>query len=136
MAPFVKTRFREGVAGQDSAHWDRCGVRASVGGSVTEAIRHGREALALHVEGLSDEGEPIPPPRSIEAIKADSDIADWRCGADIALIPLLLDRGSSRRVNISLARGLLEAIDDEARLRRMTRSAFLATAARRETEAT
>ena len=52
------------------------------------------------------------------------------------LIPLLLDRGSSRRVNISLDRGLLEAIDDEARQRGMSRSAFLATAARREIEAT
>ena len=108
----------------------------SVGATVDEAIRHGREALTFHVEGLSDEGEPIPPPRSIEAIKADPEIADWRRGADIVLIPLLLDRGSSRRVNISLDRGLLEAIDDEARLRRMTRSAFLATAARREIEAT
>ncbi|MDD9980992.1 MAG: type II toxin-antitoxin system HicB family antitoxin [Gammaproteobacteria bacterium] len=94
-----------------------------------------REALAFHVEGLSDEGEPIPPPRSIEAIKADPEIADWRRGADIVPIPLLLDRGSSRRVNISLDRGLLEAIDDEARLRRMTRSAFRATAARREIDA-
>ena len=44
--------------------------------------------------------------------------------------PSLESRGSSRRVNISLDRGLLEAIDDEARQRRMTRSAFLATAAR------
>ena len=52
------------------------------------------------------------------------------------LIPLLLDRGSSRRVNVSFDRGLLEAIDDEARQRRMTRSALLATAARREIEGT
>ncbi|MDE0459906.1 MAG: type II toxin-antitoxin system HicB family antitoxin [Chromatiales bacterium] len=41
----------------------------SVGDSVDEAIRHWREALAFHVEGLSDEEEPIPPPRSIEAIE-------------------------------------------------------------------
>ena len=67
----------------------------SVGDSVDEAIRHGREALAFHVEGLSDDGEPIPPPRSIEAIEADPDIADWRRGADIVPVPLLLGRGSS-----------------------------------------
>ena len=52
------------------------------------------------------------------------------------LIPLLLDRGSSRRVNISLDHGLLEAIDEEAGRRSMTRSALLATAARREIEGT
>ena len=89
----------------------------SVGDSVDEAVRRGREALAFHVEGLSDEGELIPPPRSIEATEADPEIADWRHGADIVLIPLLLDRGSSMQVNISLDRGLLEAIDDEAKLR-------------------
>ena len=83
-----------------------------------------------------DDGEAIPLPRSIDAIKADPEFADWLRDADLVLIPLLLDRGSSRRVNISLDRGLLEAIDDEAKQRRMTRSAFLATAARREIEAT
>jgi len=45
-------------------------------------------------------------------------------------------RGASGRVSISLDRGLLEAIDDEARGRRMTRSAFVASAARHEIERT
>ena len=108
----------------------------SVGDSLDDAVRRGCEALAFHVEGLCDDGDPIPPPCSIDAIKADPDLSDWREGADLVLIPLLLDRGSSRRVNISLDRGLLDAIDDEAKQRRMTRSAFLASAARREIEGT
>ncbi len=45
----------------------------SVGDSVDDAVRHGSEALAFHVEGLVDDGEPIPPPRSIDDIKADPD---------------------------------------------------------------
>ncbi|MCY4311406.1 MAG: type II toxin-antitoxin system HicB family antitoxin [Rhodospirillaceae bacterium] len=108
----------------------------SVGNTIDEAIRQGGEALAFHVEGLLEDGEAIPSPRSIDAIKAALELKDWRREADLALIPLLLDRGSSRRVNISLDHGLLELIDDEARRRRMTRSAFLATAARREIDAT
>ncbi len=108
----------------------------SVGDSVDAAVHRGCEALAFHVKGLGNDGERIPPPRSIDAIKADPELADWREGADLVLIPLLLDRGSSRRVTISLELGLLEAIDDEARQRRMTRSAFLATAARHEIEST
>ena len=108
----------------------------SVGETVDDAVRHGSEALAFHVEGLVGDGAAVPAPSSIDAIKADPDLAEWRRGADFVLIPLLLDRGSSRRVNISLDRGLLEAIDDEARQRRMTRSAFLATAARHEIEGT
>ena len=108
----------------------------SVGDTVDEAVRQGSKALAFHVEGLAEDGQEIPAPRSIDAIKADPELEPWRRGADLVLIPLLLDRGSTRRVNISLDRGLLEAIDDEARQRRMTRSAFLATAARHEIEAT
>ena len=108
----------------------------SVGDTVDDAIRHGGEALAFHVEGLAEDGGVIPEPSTIDAIKANPELTDWRADAELVLIPLLLDRGSSRRVNISLDRGLLEAIDDEARRRRMTRSAFLATAARREIEAT
>ena len=108
----------------------------SVGNTIDEAIRQGGEALAFHVEGLLEDGEAIPSPRSIDAIKAALELKDWRRDADLVLIPLLLDRGSSRRVNISLDHGLLELIDDEARRRRMTRSAFLATAARREIDAT
>ncbi|MCY3621227.1 MAG: type II toxin-antitoxin system HicB family antitoxin [Gammaproteobacteria bacterium] len=108
----------------------------SVGDTLDDAVRNGCEALAFHVEGLSADGAPVPTPRLIDAIKADPELADWRRDADIVLIPLLLDRGSSRRVNISLDRGLLEAIDDEAKQRRVTRSAFLATAARREIEST
>ncbi len=43
----------------------------------------------------------MPEPRTIDAIKADPELADWCREADLVLIPLLLDRGSSRRVNIS-----------------------------------
>lgn len=111
-------------------------VGDTVDDTVDDAVRLGREALAFHVEGLQADGTPIPPPRSIDTIKADPDLAEWRRGADFVLVPLLLDRGSSRRVNISLDRGLLEAIDDEAKQRRMTRSAFLSTAARNEIEGT
>ena len=67
----------------------------AVGETLEAAVRHGCEALAVHVEGLSEDGDAIPPPRSIDAIKGDTDLVDWCRGADIVLIPLPLDRGSS-----------------------------------------
>ena len=78
----------------------------SVGDTANDAIRHGREALAFHVEGLAEDSEANPEPRTIDAIEADPELADWCREADLVLIPLLLDRGSSRRVNISLAEGV------------------------------
>ena len=104
----------------------------SDGETVEEAIRRGSEALAFHVEGLLGDGETVPPPRTVQDVKADPSLAEWREGADLAFVPLVIDRGSPRRVNISLDHGLLQAIDDEARSRGMTRSAFLSSAARNE----
>ena len=59
----------------------------SVGETVDAAIRNGRDALAFHVEGLRDDGEPAPRPRSIEEIESDSDLAAWRKRADIVFVP-------------------------------------------------
>lgn len=65
-------------------------------------VRRGREALTFHVEGLSEDGDSIPPPRSIEAVESDPGLAEWRRNADIVLIPLLINRGSSRGVGSNL----------------------------------
>jgi metal-responsive CopG/Arc/MetJ family transcriptional regulator len=53
-------------------------------------------------------------------------------GAIISAVPLVRERGSTTRINVSLDLGLLEAIDGLAKQRSQTRSAFLASAARRE----
>lgn len=106
----------------------------SDGDTVEEAIHRGAEALAFHVEGMIEDGEAVPEPRAVQEIKADPSLVEWREGADVAFVPLVLDKGSPRRVNVSLDYGLLQAIDDEAKRRGMTRSAFLSSAARNEIE--
>ena len=106
----------------------------SDGDTVDDAIRRGAEALAFHIEGMIEDGAPIPEPRSLRAIEADESLAGWREGATIAFVPLVRDKGSPRRVAISLDYGLLHAIDEEAKRRGMTRSAFLSSAARNEIE--
>ena len=106
----------------------------SNGETVDDALRRGAEALAFHVEGMLADGESIPPPRSLHDVKADENLTGWLNGATIAFVPLILDKGSPRRINVSLDFGLLRAIDDEAKRRGMTRSAFLSSAARKEIE--
>ena len=105
---------------------------ASDGRTEDETLARGEEALGFHVEGMREDGEALPAPRSVAAIMADSSLAGWRDSTVIAYVPLLLDRGSPRRVNVSLDPGLLDAIDHEARRRKMTRSVALPSAARAE----
>jgi predicted RNase H-like HicB family nuclease len=102
----------------------------AAGGTLGEALADAANALAFHVEGMRDDKEPIPAPRELDEIVADPALTEDREGAFLTLVPLIEDRGISKRVNISLDPGLLEAIDEAAKERGMTRSNFLASAAR------
>src|SRR5689334_20123680 len=104
----------------------------SAGDTIDEAVRNAVEATSGHVRMLEADGDPVPTPRDFDEIMADESLADDREGAMITVIPLLRDRGSTVRVNVSFDLGLLEAIDAAARERGLTRSGFLASAARRE----
>lgn len=50
-------------------------------------------------------------------------------GEAVVMVPAVSDKGRSVRANLSLDAGLLEAIDEEAKRRGLTRSAFIASAA-------
>lgn len=104
----------------------------SAGDTLDEAVANGAEALAGHIKWMEADGDPVPPPRSLDQIRSDDSLAEDREDAVLVAIPLVRDLGSTTRINVSLDLGLLEAIDSEARQRGQTRSAFLASAARRE----
>ena len=104
----------------------------SAGDSLDEALQSASEALQGHVQMMEADGDAVPPARSLDEIMGDTSLADDRATAVLSAVPLIRDRGSTTRINVSLDLGLLEAIDDAARLRKQTRSAFLASAARRE----
>ena len=104
----------------------------SAGDTIDEAVQNAVEALAGHVRMLEADGDPVPAPRDFDAIMSDPDLEEDRQGAMTTIVPLVRDRGSTARINVSFDLGLLEAIDAAAKARRQTRSAFLASAARRE----
>lgn len=104
----------------------------SAGDTIDDAVRNAVEALSGHIRMLEADGDPVPSPRDFDAIMNDPDLAEDRESAMTTIVPLVRDRGSSTRINVSLDLGLLEAIDAAARERGQTRSAFLASAARRE----
>jgi predicted RNase H-like HicB family nuclease len=104
----------------------------SAGDTLDEAMSNAVEALAFHIRGIETDGDPVPVPRPLDEIVSDPALAEDREGAIIASIPLIRDLGSTTRINVSLDLGLLEAIDSEARHRKQTRSALIASAVRKE----
>lgn len=93
--------------------------------AVSDAIAAARD-WAAHQRAS---GAPISMARSIDEVRADPEAAFDAWGETLVLIPLVLDKARLVRANISLDAGLLEAIDEAAQRRGLTRSAFLASAA-------
>lgn len=104
----------------------------SAGDTLDEATRNATEGLAAFVRWMEADGDSVPVPRPPDQIMADPELAEAREGAAIILVPLVRDLGSTTRINVSLDLGLLEAIDTAARQRKQTRSAFIASAVRKE----
>lgn len=101
----------------------------AMGATQDEAIENAADALAEWVADVIADGGTPPKPRTLAELAASGEITEG-AGQIVASIPLLLDSGRLGRANISIDTGLLAEIDEAARRRGVTRSAFLAAAAR------
>ena len=98
----------------------------TAGSSLDEARDMAAEALALHLEGMAEDDEAIPEPSSLEAVMMDTINRDG-----VAILVPAPDRPvKSVRINITLPEDVLEEIDRYAESRGLTRSGFLARAAK------
>lgn len=103
----------------------------AMGATQEEAIRNAADALSEWIGDVLGDGAEPPRPRNARDLLRDKEIAtDLARGAILASVPVLLNSGRLARANISMDAGLLAEIDDAARLLGVTRSAFLAAAAR------
>lgn len=103
----------------------------TAGRDLDEARQMAEEALAFHIEGLIEDGEAIPAPSSLEAVMADPDNKD---GVAI-LVALKSETKKAVRINITIQEDILQEIDAYAEKNGLTRSGFLARAAKHELEA-
>lgn len=94
----------------------------TAGVTLEDARRMAAEALLFHIEGMMEDGDPIPEPSGLDEVLTDPRYSD----AAAVLVDVPTRRPRSVRVNISVPEDVLQAID------RVTdnRSRFLAEAAR------
>jgi predicted RNase H-like HicB family nuclease len=99
----------------------------SAGATMDEALENAREAIECHIEGLLEDGDPIPPRCGIEEHRRNPEFE----GGIWAVVETDLSKlqGKVRRVNITVPERLLQRIDDAARRAGETRSGFMTRAA-------
>jgi predicted RNase H-like HicB family nuclease len=100
----------------------------TAGVDLDDARRMAEEALGSHVEGLIEDREVIPEPSTLEAVKQDPDNRD---GVAV-LVPLQTQSKRAVRLTITLPEDVLRESDNYAEKHGLTRSGFLAQAARRQ----
>ncbi len=102
-----------------------------MGASFDEAEANAIEALREWAADQLAEGWELPRPRDIGELRSDpSLIDDVETQTLVLSLPVYLDGGRPVRVNVSMEAGLVAEIDEAARRRGLSRSAFLASAAR------
>jgi predicted RNase H-like HicB family nuclease len=99
------------------------------GDTPAEAIADLTSGLSVFAAHMIGDGETLPEPRDLPLVLADITAGREDTGATV-FVPLPIDKGRPVKANISLDAGLLEQIDAEAKRRGLTRSAFMASAAR------
>ena len=103
----------------------------SAGDTLDEAVVNAGAALRQHAEALESAGKDVPAARDVEAVLRDKDVkAAVKADALLFAVPLLVDAGRTVRINVSLDTALVVQIDEAAQARGLTRSAFIAQAAR------
>ncbi len=99
----------------------------SAGETLDEAIANVPEAILLHLEGLLENGESLPTPKTLEEHRINPEFEGWFWAVVDVDLNALSDQ--AERVNITLPHRLLRAVDAYAKRHGETRSGFLARAA-------
>jgi predicted RNase H-like HicB family nuclease len=103
----------------------------AMGRTLDEALRNASQAAVAWAEAVLASGGKVPKPRALEILRHDPMVeAEIKAGGTLAMVPLVLDAGRPAKANLSLDAGLLEAIDEAAEAKGLTRSAFIASAVR------
>jgi predicted RNase H-like HicB family nuclease len=105
----------------------------SSGDTVEQAYEHAFEALALHIEGMVEEGATLPPPSPF-----DAPLPHWLAGAPgrierTVLVPVKLP-GRAIRISVTMDKGLLARLDAVAAASGESRSGYIARAVRERIE--
>ena len=103
----------------------------AMGATFEEAEANGVEALREWATDTLAEADALPRARTLAELRQDPTLFDdFTSDVVVTSLPVFINEGRTVRVNLSMDTAVLAEIDEAARLRGLSRSAFLASAAR------
>ena len=121
----------DGKAGAYGVYFPDLPGCTAMGATIDKAVANAADAMRDWVDATEKKGDKVPAPRALESLSADDDAAEMlREGALVVRVPLVRAIGRPIKANLSIDAGVLAAIDEEAKRRRLTRSAFIELMAR------
>jgi predicted RNase H-like HicB family nuclease len=92
----------------------------TAGSSLEEARQMAAEALAFHIAGLREDGEPIPEPSSLDDLRDDK-----ASRGSVAFLVEVQEPERTVRINITARESQIAEIDSRARAAQLSRSAYI-----------
>jgi predicted RNase H-like HicB family nuclease len=103
----------------------------AMGKTMDDAFANAADALRDWADVTEENGGRIPRPRALETLRRDAEVKRaLALGAGLATVPLVRETGKPVKANLSIDSGVLAALDEEARRRKLTRSALIELLAR------
>jgi len=99
----------------------------TAGSTVEELEAMAREALQGHLNVTRDFGDPVPDPLDLDAAMAHEDA---KGAAFLLAVAVEVESGRATHLNITMPEDLVAEVDAYSKRRGLSRSAFLAKAAR------
>lgn len=129
MTSYIALLWKDATSDYSVAFPDFPGC-VTAGRTLDEAKRLAAEALAFHVEGMTEDGEALPKPSLLDDVMSDPE--NRKAVAFLVSVPPRRER--SRPVTLTFKPSTLSEIDASAAASNVTRSAWLAEAAREKLE--
>lgn len=117
-------------AGNYGIHYPDYPGCISGGSTLAEVVYRGAVGLNFHVQGMVEDGEAIPEPRTPEEWLATEEVKEDLANGGIAMLVEVDLPRDSRWVELSIENRLLRQVDKAASLAGQSRATFLADAAR------
>ncbi len=131
MADYIAFIHKDRRSGYGVSFPDLPGV-VTVADTLEGVRKQAEEALALHIEGMVEDGEAVPAPSTLDSVSGDEGFQD----AVAVVVVHAPDAASPTvRVNITMPEAMLRQIDEHAAAHGFTRSGFLVQAAKKALEA-